>query len=89
MTMKKLVSVTEVDGEGFSALLGEEVLLLCSNYFYAGKLIGVNTECVLLDDAKIVYETGEWSAKAWKDAQKLGDGHYVMKSAIESFRRGK
>ncbi len=87
--MKKLVSVTEVEGEGIIAMLGEEIILLCANYFYSGKLVGVNETCVRLDGAKIVYETGEWSSKSWKDAQVIGDAHYVMQSAIESFRRGK
>lgn len=87
--MKKLVSVQEVEGEGLEGLLGEEVILMCANYFYSGKLVGVNESFVKLDGAKIVYETGEWSAKAWKDAQPIGDGHYIMKGAIESFRKGK
>jgi hypothetical protein len=87
--MKKLISVTEVAGEGLESLLGEEVILMCSNYFYAGKLVGVNATFVKLDGAHIVYETGPWDAKAWKDSQLIGDGHYVMQSAIESFRKGK
>ena len=88
--MKKIVNVQEVEGEGLLKLIGEKVLILCANYFYSGTLEGVNDECVLLgDDAAIVYETGEWKASTWKDAQPLGGPHYVMKSAIESFRKGK
>ena len=59
--MKKLVE--QVDGEGLEGLLGEEVLLLCANYFYTGKLTGVNKTCVLLTDPSIVYETGDWKIK--------------------------
>lgn len=87
--MKKLVQVQEVAGKGLTALLGEKVLLLCANYFYAGTLAGVNDTCVLLEDASIVYETGEWSAKAWKDAQKVGNSVYVRTDAIEAFTKGK
>jgi hypothetical protein len=83
--MKKLVNVQEVEGEGLVALLGENVLLMCGNYFYAGNLIGVNDTCVLLKDAKLVYETGELSAKTFKDAQNLPDVWYVQIAAIESF----
>lgn len=85
--MKKLVNVTEVEGEGLVALLGEKVLLMCMNYHYSGTLVGVNSDCCLLsgDDAAVVYETGEWSAKQWKDAQKLGRPLYVRLSAIEAF----
>ena len=60
--MKKIVSVTEVDGEGLTALLGENVILFCMNYFYAGKLVGVNDDCVLLEDGGIVYQTGAFTA---------------------------
>ena len=46
--MKKLVNVQEVEGEGLVALLGEKVILFCMTYFYAGTLVGVNTDTVLL-----------------------------------------
>lgn len=36
--MKKLMHVTEVDGEGIEALLGENVTFFCLNYIYHGKL---------------------------------------------------
>lgn len=83
--MKKLVNVTEVEGEGLTALLGENVLLFCMNYFYAGKLIGVNTEDVLLEKAQIVYETGELTARTFKDAQALPGPTYVRIHAIEAY----
>lgn len=86
--MKKIVSVTEVDGEGLTALMGEQVILFCMNYFYAGRLTGVNDDCVLLEDAGIVYETGEFSAPEWKDFQKIGNV-YVRIPSIEAFCRGK
>jgi hypothetical protein len=80
--MKKLV---EESGEGLIKLLGERVTLFCANYFYTGKLIGVNDDCVLLSDASIIYETGVLTDKKWKDAQPLPNEWYVMKSAVESF----
>lgn len=83
--MKKIVSVTEVSGEGLEALMGETVTLFCLNYIYTGKLVGVNATCVLLEDAHVVYETGPFGDKTWKDAQKLPGAWYVQTSAIESF----
>jgi hypothetical protein len=83
--MKKIVTVTEVEGEGLTALLGQRVTLFCLNYIYTGTLAGVNTTCVLLEDAAIVYETGELNTKTWKDAQKLPNNWYVQTAAIESF----
>lgn len=83
--MKKIVNVTEVSGEGLTALLGERVTLFCLNYIYTGKLTGVNESCVLLEDAAIVYETGPLLDKTWKDAQKLPGPWYVQIGCIESF----
>lgn len=83
--MKELVEVQEVEGEGLTALLGEQVLLFCLNYIYTGKLVGVNATCVLLENPSIVYETGAFTEKKFKDAQALPHELYVQTSAIESF----
>jgi hypothetical protein len=85
MTMKKIVNVTEVSGEGLVKLMGERVTLFCMNYIYTGKLVGVNDSCVLLEDAAIVYETGAFTDKNWKDAQSLPGEWYVQIATIESF----
>jgi hypothetical protein len=84
--MKKVVSVTEVEGEGLEALLGEKITLFCMNYFYTGKLIGVNKTCVLLEDPAIIYDTGSFTNKSYSDSQSLNvKQFYVQISAIESF----
>jgi len=84
--MKKLVEVQEVENEGLVSLLGEQVTLMCMNYFYTGKLVGVNDSCVKLEEPAIVYSTGDWSDADWADSQKLPTKeHYVQTSAIESF----
>lgn len=80
--MKKIV---EVSDEGLEGLMGETVTLFCMNYFYTGKLVGVNESCVKLSKPSIVYDTGEWSAKDWADAQKLPGSIYVQTSSIEAF----
>lgn len=80
--MRKLV---EVDEEGFEKLLGERVTLFCMNYIYTGRMMGVNDRFVLLDDPSIVYETGAFNDKSWKDAQALPHPIYVMLSSIEAF----
>jgi len=83
--MKKIMTVTEVQGEGIVKLMGERVTLFCLNYIYTGKLVGVNDTCILLEDAGIVYETGSFTDKSWKDMQKLPGDWYVQLGAIESF----
>lgn len=80
--MKKLVEVTE---EGLEGLLGERITVFCMNYIYAGKLIGVNGSCILLEDAAVVYETGPFTDEGFNDVQPLPDQWYVQTSAIESF----
>jgi len=85
--MKKAVTVevVEVANEGLISLLGKVVTIFCINYIYTGLLEGVNDTCILLKDAKIVYETGPFNNKDWKDAQALPNDIYVQTSAIESF----
>jgi hypothetical protein len=83
--MKVLQTVVENSEEGFLSLMGQNVTLFCANYIYAGKLVGVNDSQLKLEDAKIVYETGAFSTKDWKDAQQLPNAIYVRFSAIEMY----
>ena len=81
----KIVTETAVT-EGLESLLGQNVTLLCMNYIYTGKLVGIDDGQVKLDDAKIVYETGAFTEKEWTDAQPLPNGTwYVRLATIESF----
>ena len=75
--MKKIVE--EVGGEGLDKLLGERVTLFCANYIYTGQLTGVNDTCVLLTDAGVVYETGSFGDKAWKEMVPAGISDLITK----------
>ena len=79
------VIVNEVENEGLVALMGKRVTLFCGVYIYTGKLVGVNDTCVKLEDAGIVYETGPFNEKKWKDCQNLPKAWYVTMQSIESF----
>jgi hypothetical protein len=79
------VEVVEVENEGFISLLGQQIEVRCNVYIYAGTLVGVNTSCIKLDKCAIVYETGPFSDKSYKDAQIIGDAQYVQMGLIESF----
>jgi len=91
--VEKVVEVvTEVEKKmveeeaGLMTLLGEKVFLICLNYFYVGKLTGVNGTELELEDAGIVYATGEWTAKSWNTFEKLPtDKVYVKLEAVESY----
>lgn len=80
--MKKLVEET---GEGLEKLIGERVTLFCCRYIYTGKLIGVNDTDVLLTDAGIVYETGDFKDSNWSDMQPLPNEWFVKTASIESY----
>ena len=86
--MKKLVSVVEVEGQGYESLLGKEITVFGVNYIYTGTLAGVNDRNLLLENAAIVYETGPFASKGWKDAQQLPHPIYIEYSAIESVMAG-
>jgi len=81
--MKRIIESDEVSG--FDAMLGERITLFCMNYIYTGKLIGVNDTHIELEDAAIVYETGELSSGTWKDAQRLPCNWRVQMAAVESW----
>jgi len=84
--MKKMVNVTEVANEGLVKLMGERVTFFCLNYTYVGELVGVNETCVLLKNPAVVYETGAFEDKAYKDEQSLCvNEFYIATACIESF----
>jgi len=83
------VQVIEVAGEGLMSFLEKPIMLMTPNFIYSGTLVGVNDEFVKLSDAGIVFETGAFSNKNYKDFQKFDADHYVMKASIISFGAGK
>lgn len=82
--MKKLI--VEEKNEGLVSLLGEKITIFTSGYFYTGTLVGVNDTCVKISEPEIVYETGSFTDKKYKDSQSLNVRFwYVAVDAIESF----
>ena len=78
--------IIEVSNEGLDALLGKRVLIMTAGYFYEGKLIGINETFVKISDAHIVYETGAFGDKTYKNKQKLHtDSWYIQFGLIESY----
>lgn len=84
--MLVLKEVQEVKDKGFAALLGKNIEIFCGVYIYAGKLVGVNSTCVKLANPYLVYETGAFSDKRYKEAQSMNrEFHYISMSLVESF----
>lgn len=84
-TIPETIRTVEVPNEGLIALLNQNVLIFCVNYFYYGKLVGVNDTCIKIENCYIIYETGSFAEDNFKDKQLLAPEWYVQKSAIESF----
>lgn len=78
-------ALVEEENEGFLALIGETITCFCAVYIYTGKLVGVNKTCIKLESPKIVYETGSFIDKSWKDAQALPKDLYLQTAMIEAF----
>ena len=77
--------MVEVENEGFLALLVQTITCFCAVYIYTGKLVGVNDTCIKLENPKIVYETGAFTEKNWKDAQALPNTIYIQLAMVEAF----
>lgn len=84
-TAANTIPVIEVETEGLISFLNKRITVFCMNYNYTGTLVGVNDTCIKLTDGGIVYETGAFDEKEWKDYQKLPNDFYVQISSIESF----
>ncbi len=88
--MKRKVELIEDEDAGLVSYLNKRVLIFTAGYFYEGKLTGVNTSCVEIIDAHIVYETGKFSDSGYKDRQKLHcDKWNIATGLIESFGESK
>jgi hypothetical protein len=82
--MKRIIETDEK--AGFEALLGEQITLMCANYTYEGKLVGVNDTFLLLEDPGIVFETGAYDDPKWKDRQAFKCRQWrVQIAAVESW----
>lgn len=82
--MKKLI--TEEENEGLLSLLGQTITVMGAVYFYTGKLVGVDETCIKIENPKIIFETGPYTDKEWKNAESLNVKYwYVKLDMIESF----
>ena len=84
---KSQVIITE-DTDIYVELMknGQDVTFFCMNYFYTGKITGVNGDKVILEGTRIIYETGSFGDSKFKDAQSLGAVQWFINMAtIESF----
>ena len=80
--------VVEKDTDVFVEMMKAEVQVtfFCVNYFYVGKITAVNGDDIVLEGARIVYETGSFTDNTFKFAQSInGAQWFIRKPAIESY----
>lgn len=67
------------------SLVGSQVIVFAANYIYTGELVEITHDLVWLKEPSIVYETGAFSEKSWKDVQRMPVNMLrIERSAIES-----
>jgi hypothetical protein len=79
-----MLVVKSDSSEGVEKYLGKQVTLFGVVYIYTGKLVAIDKTWAKLEEAAIVYETGPFMDKEWKDAQRLPHPVMVRLSSIES-----
>lgn len=89
ITAAPTIPVVEVPNEGLNAFLNKTITVWCLDFIRHGTLVGINDTFIKLNDASIVYETGDLTKNTFKDAQKTSGPIYVMKQAICHFEAGK
>lgn len=83
--MSKVVEIEKVSDEGLQTLLGQQVIIWCECYIYHGTLMDVSETDVLLNDAKVVYQTGALKNDSFEKAEALRGPWYIRVAKIESY----
>lgn len=64
--------------------IGKRPTFYAINYIYTGTVVAVEGGSIKLDDALIIYNTGDHEDKDWGAAEKMPNGWYVSIQSIES-----
>jgi hypothetical protein len=72
--------------DSFAKVEGKDLVFFCARYAYCGHILKINEDYVVLEGAKLPFETGEFNTKEWKSIDKFPNGRWsVMLAAVESF----
>jgi len=66
-------------------IIGETYVFQCARYIYHGKVKSINATYIELENASVVFETGEYDAKEASDKQALPNNCFVLRQSIEAF----
>ena len=79
-----MLTIKEDKSIGLNELLGRRVTFFGAVYIYTGDLVALDKTFAKLENAAIVYETGAFNEKEWKDAQSLPHPVLIRLSSVES-----
>lgn len=68
-------------------LVGQVYTFWCARWIYHGKVKSVNTEYIVLENASVVFETGDYGNSEASDIQSLPNDFQVMIQSIEGFTK--
>ena len=85
--IKDIIKQEDTLVKDLSELKGKLYTFWCTRYIYHGVVKEVNKSFLTLENASVVYETGEFSAKSASDIQKLPYDCNIMIQSIESFQK--
>lgn len=71
--------------EQLEDLIGKKFLFQCARYIYHGKVKSINSVYIELEDASVVFETGDYNQKEATNKQETPHNIHIMRNAIESF----
>lgn len=69
--------------------VGQGLTFFCRDWIYAGKVVAIHDNFVILDPCWQIYDFGQWSNPKWKTYERIPTPWCVQKSAVESWGVGK
>ena len=75
--------------ENMDDLIGETYMFQCARYIYHGKVKSVNATYIEIENASVVFNTGDYSNSSPEDSQSLPNNAFIMRQSIEMFAKMK
>lgn len=66
-------------------LIGQTYVFQCARYIYHGKVKSVNSTYIELENASVIFNTGDYNSTEAEDKQALPNNCFVFRQSIEAF----
>jgi len=70
-------------------LIGQTYVFQCARYIYHGTVKAITSDYIELEDASVVFETGDYSNTSPSDMQALPHNAHIMRQSVEAFYKMK